>query len=434
MRWFVISMPILEAAIRGKKNDEDILTSQVFGTLDAANRPTVLGSFLNGLGIDVPVDQLENATFRYWEKFGTRDQREPDVILQTKSRLIFVESKLDSQLMTDQLVEEFTDLKKHAKKQVGLNLICVTKHRKEPAEVQDARIQVNAQEGQIKWTSWWEIREKFTEILRSRELDNVSKRLIGDLLNLLEARGFVRFTGLKKRELIQIIESQRVFKRFYKDIPLLVGELSILLEDFNIESRRSGGSFFWKDGKGTRLDNPEQWLHTFCTFAFADKSWDIGDLRHAESTYLFIRFYLNRTEEPIWVGYSIGPYRLDKGKWVEVELTDDQKKQMCEFFKKPENSDMSVASVGNWNHSNVHYVERASLIDTAYLEHKRNRRFEIFNRIELKDIDKATLVSMLAKRLTRFRDMVNTLSLLPKERPSAVEEVEAPEEEEEKET
>ena len=424
-------MPILEAAIKGKKSDEDILTSQVFGTLDAANRSIVLASFLNGLGIDIPGDQLENATFRYWEKLDATDQREPDVILQTKSKLIFVESKLDSQLVTDQLIEEFADLKKHTKKQVGLNLICVTKHRKEPAEVQESRIKVNAQEGQIKWTSWWGIREKFTEILRLPELDSVSKRLVEDLLKLLEARGFVRFTGLKKKELLQIIESQKVFQKFYKDIPLLIGELSTLLEDSNIESRRSGGSTFWKDGKSTRLENPERWLHTFCTFAFADRSWDIGDLRHAETTYLFIRFYLNRAEEPIWIGYSIGPYKVDKGKWVEVELSDDQEKKMREFFKKPENSDLSVASVSNWNHSNVHYVERASLIDTAYLKYKRNRRFEIFNRIGLKDIDKATLVNILAKRLIRFRDVVNTLGLLPEERPSEAEGIEAPEEEEE---
>ena len=89
-------MPILEADIKGKKGREDVLTSRVFGTLEIAERASVLGNILKGLGIDVVSEELEKAKFRYWEKYDERDIREPDVIIQADKILIFGSSDLSS--------------------------------------------------------------------------------------------------------------------------------------------------------------------------------------------------------------------------------------------------------------------------------------------------------------------------------------------------
>jgi len=403
---------MFEAEIKGKlRSDEDRLTSHVFETLEIADRNRVLGAIFGDLGIDVAHENLENVTFRYWEKYVKDDLRVPDVVIEGSNLLVFIESKLDSPVSVDQIIEEFKDGSKHKE---NFYLLCITKDRKEPLEIGQARSTLKVETERIKWKSWWWIHDEILNILKKQGISSVSLKLLNKLSKLLEEIGFVRFRGLSKDMLIRVSESPEVLRTFFKNMPLLIGELSAQLEELNIESRRSGMAYFYRNGRSTHMEWPDYWVHTFCTFAFADKNWDLGKFDYPNTTYLFVRFYLERLESPIEVGYSIGPYRIKKGgEWVEAELTDEQKKKVLDRLSSQE---VYVAFVDKCYHSEADFAERANTLKPTHLRYSKDQRLEFFHKIALEEIDKPGLVNMLVNKIVFWRDTVNELDLLPKER------------------
>jgi hypothetical protein len=409
---------MFEAEIKNKlKNDEDRLTSYVFGTLEIADRNLVLGTVFSDIGIDIKHENLENLTFRYWEKYSEGDLRVPDVIIEGSNLLIFVENKLDSSVLSDQLIEEFKDGSKHKD---NFYLLCLTKDRKEPPEIDQVRSALKVGIERIKWGSWWWIYDEIQNILKKQGISNESSKLLNKLLKLLEEKEFVRFRGLNKEILIRISGSPEMFRTFFNDIPLLINELSDRLEEFNIESRRSGMAYFHRDGRITHMEWPDYWVHTFCTFAFADKKWDLGKFDYSGTTYLFVRFYLERHDSPIEVGYSIGPLKKEDGIEFETELTDEQKKRAWDRLIADQ--DVYVASISKWYHSECDYAEKLNSVKPAQIKFNKDQRLEFFHKIAFEEIDKPELVNLLVNKIVFWRNIVDELNLLPEGR-GEVEEV-----------
>lgn len=313
-------------------------------------------------------------------------------------------------MSADQLRDEYRDGAKHKD---NFHLLCITPELREPLEVREARSTSDIRAEQIKWMSWVFLREELLKVINESKLDHVSEGLVNELVDLLEAKGFVRFAGFERDNLFWMAKSQEALKSFFGRMARLVEELFAKLEEHQIINKRTSRAYFGRDGKTTNLYEPERWAHTFCTFAFADRNWDLGEFFFNYSTYLFVRFHLDRKDDPIWVGYGIGPWVYREKEWIGLGLSDDHKKRACEYLKsKP---GMFTARTHTGTQSKTDYIIPIADIKPEHLEYNKERRIELFYKAPLDYIDKPELVEYLTDRLISLRDMVNEINLLPTE-------------------
>ena len=298
-------MGIFEAEVRGCTGEEDILTSRVFGILEILDRTKFLLPILKQCEINLEQDSKpENLSFSYWEKMG---KRTPDVILKDKSTLIFIECKLGSPLDIHQLTEEYEDGMKARK---DFWLIAVTRDWVEPLQIQKAKEILmkrknGVKEPHIHWVNW----QKIYAILHSntKSGDQAEKKLISDLLSLLEVKGLSTFVQFPKEQLSSVVELWPTIPRFLEGCSALFGTLSSRLYEKNIifEDLIQHG---WITSK---LENYNYWMPRWIATRAWDRKWKEGEALSEQwplgvglRQCLITLLYLNPFE--LIVGYRLG--------------------------------------------------------------------------------------------------------------------------------
>jgi len=396
---------IFQAESRGKEKDEDILTSRVFGIFNIVNKSLVLGKFLEKIGIKIPKKEVEDAQIRLWEKHG---ECIPDAVIETKSNLIFVESKLDSPLSLEQLKTEYTQGNKESD---SFYLLSVSKHFDLPQEIENLRKELKTD--RLFWTSWQSLYTYLLPIEKSEDLDKTSKALIKDLRSFLEAKRLRGFSGFDKTNYKRITNAYESFDDFYNELSIFIQELESQLKRRGIELKRTGMTSFHRDGRGTRLDSPEEWVTSFVSFAFGRKAWPFK--RFWRDNYFFVRFRLD--EPDLYVGYRLRPDQPSHQK-----LLIDRKDKLLEYLKSTE--DVYVLL----DHEDMLGDEDFS--DDLFKPEELQQHWEFALTYDV-PTDKMTdrkLLTHIRKRIVSLDEMVSKLDLVPKK---VVEEVEEEEEIEE---
>ena len=191
---------MLRAEIQGKlpsalTRSEDLLTSNVLGFFDYANRSRYLLAWLRDiLHLDVEPGDAEAARFQFWPTYP--DGTEPDVVLEVGRYYLLVEAKLDSPFgldpadpTRDQLNRELRQGQLEADV-AGLDFRLVTLTRESwgnPERYPNLR-----GEPCWIWTNW----QAMTRLLA--RIDGAQPdRMCGDLVMLLRRRGLQVFDGFE---------------------------------------------------------------------------------------------------------------------------------------------------------------------------------------------------------------------------------------------
>ena len=136
--WYYGS-PMFQAELHGKiptdlLDREDVLTSNVFGFLECADRRLFLHRFLTEvLVLPTTTSDAEAAMFEFWPTFD--DGTEPDVLLNVGGWLLLVEAKLGSTFGVDAQDREKNQLRREiregrrvaAKRKRSFKLVTITK-------------------------------------------------------------------------------------------------------------------------------------------------------------------------------------------------------------------------------------------------------------------------------------------------------------------
>lgn len=182
-------MSIFKAGERNKLGGEDICTSFVFGSMDILDRQTFFKSFLKNLNITLSKKELESAKFDFWTQINKkRDLRIPDVIIKSKTNLIYVENKIADYVNSKQFVKQLKDEYKDSKRNNGNSfLIYITNDANEPYDVREKLdIYFKKDAENIKWCNWNRIHKFVLENIKNNSLNPLAKRLLNELKDYLE--------------------------------------------------------------------------------------------------------------------------------------------------------------------------------------------------------------------------------------------------------
>lgn len=213
------------------QNYEDILTSSIIGTFQYLSSPkyiqSVLELSLNLEGTNLTFDSpIIDCHYVFWPKL---ENSEPDVLLQLRDNadreyLISIEAKYWSDKSSsedrnieieqrtnaqrDQLAREIEDLYKNKCYQYlnvkknelhKISLIYLTNHTFLPFQELSESVQhiygVKHPKEQVFWLPWRNIHQSISRIKNFETLQD--KKLLGDLVRLLEKKGLQSFGGFK---------------------------------------------------------------------------------------------------------------------------------------------------------------------------------------------------------------------------------------------
>ncbi len=193
------------AELRGKLSSrvermEDILTSNVFSFFKYSNRDIFLKKYLNKLGFNVSVREVEEAEFRFWPVF--EDGTEPDLVIIVGKYYLLIEAKYFSEFsegtkrIEHQLLRELKNGKLDAKNyHKEFYLIAITAdyyYKKEKFEVIPPKFRPH-----FKWTNWQSVSSFLDNILNSNpNIKGPERDFCLDLYNLLDKKHLRSFQNI----------------------------------------------------------------------------------------------------------------------------------------------------------------------------------------------------------------------------------------------
>jgi hypothetical protein len=180
---------------------EDILTSNVFSLFKYADRCIFLGNFLNTIGIEATVRDLENAEFIFWPSYG--DGTEPDVVILVGKHYLLFEAKYFSGFgeaygeKEHQLLREIegglADARNYSKE---FSLIAITDDicfdRKKYRDILGKHF------GSFRWANWQSITTMLLRLLERDSIGYPSRLFAEDLYELMCRKGLRSFRGFGK--------------------------------------------------------------------------------------------------------------------------------------------------------------------------------------------------------------------------------------------
>jgi len=399
-------MPVslFEAEKRGKTGEEDILTSKVFGILSRIDRKNILGQMIEKIGVIISPDEIENADIELWKDYnGTA----PDVSIETNSHLIFIECKLGSSISIEQLRREYNEGVKSRKK---FNLICLTKDYVEPGEVIELKNEFSC----IHWMNWQTINAQLRSV-SNISLDKISKELISDLSDLLDSMDLRGFAGFDRKAVQEVWKGTQSMNEYFSEIAIFIGELRGLLETENIEFKSQSGTYNKRDGRGTKLDSPEEWVTSYLTFAFGLKEWPFSS--YWNDSYFFVRFYLDSMmpDCKMLIGYTI----RTKGNNINQEILFEKRNLICSELKK---NNKTLALIEPWSEFNLVTYSgddlKPDLLSRENLDDYY--RTELSHVISLEDLCRKDLIKIIYTNLLELNKMVINIGITPMELTSEI--------------
>jgi len=413
--WWEEEATMIMAELRGKaakvSQSEDVLTSNVFGTLKNIDRSLGLKAFLQLLEMDPDEEELEKADFSFWEKF--KDRTEPDVIIRTPSHFILVEAKYLSALASEQLEREFKVGKKTAKSEKrDFYLVAVTSGFAMPDVFKSFSDSLTEEDGsRVKWTSWQEIGRMVEDIANLSDVDVVSKRCAEDLWNLLDRKNLRGFRGFEFR-VEGKPEDISVWVRTSAEVSLFIAEevsnfvrtLRDQLQQAKIVPARTA-NMIERDGRVMQLETPPWWVTTYYGYPMVDERWKETELRDA---FLFLKLFLDTDPLQFWVGCALARDR-------QAEKTPPQDVANTFFWNLNEESMLANVSLDT---PAVLTGQQAGILLESYLV--------IYRKHDIDELDSPSKLPGIMEEVIAFRDQVPDLTHWLAEHPKEVEEPEEP--------
>jgi len=193
------------AELRGKLSSrvermEDVLTSNVFSFFKYSSRDIFLKKYLNELGFQVTVKDVEEAVFRFWPVF--EDGTEPDLVIMVGNYYLLIEAKYFSEFSVGtekdehQLLRELKNGKLDAKNyDKEFNLIAITAdyyYKKDKFKVIPQKYRPH-----FRWTNWQSVSSFLDNILSSNpNVKGAERDFCLDLYNLLDKKHLRSFQNI----------------------------------------------------------------------------------------------------------------------------------------------------------------------------------------------------------------------------------------------
>lgn len=180
---------------------EDVLTSNVFSFFKYCNRTIFLKKYLEMLGFEISVDDVNNAKFIFWPRF--EENTEPDLIVRVGGYYILFEAKYfsdfgdETSTNKDQLIRELEGGEVEAKNyDESFFLIAITAdYCEKPERFQSIPSKFIAS---LKWTNWQKVATLIQCVLESdRLLTNGEREFAGDLYRLLCKKRLREYIGIE---------------------------------------------------------------------------------------------------------------------------------------------------------------------------------------------------------------------------------------------
>jgi len=392
------------AELKGKisskiENSEDLLVSDVFSVIKNADRKTVLNSFLSLVNVKIKETELEKVEFRFWNKY--EDGTEPDIIIVTDSYYILIEAKYKSKLGSDesQLIREVKSAFEEKNDNQRLYLICVTDDVLEPKEaIGDLVRETNLQN--VYWIGWRKINDLFKKLLMVPKLDEISKRLVSEVVELLEKKNLVYFDKFEEENYLNVVNLKKEQEKLYKKVELfarnLVEELSntgIGISHKELESDKP----LIRNGCSKAMFKSENWVTDYICLPFWDKKWDKKKNSRWDNAYLYVEF---RFDDHFEIQTKIGYFFYLKKKRPEK----DQIIKLLEFLKNEEGMKLAIST----NEEDLFWENNEIKIKEVIKDLEGAESFEFFYSYP---INKLT-IELTKEKLAYFRDIINKFNFL----------------------
>ena len=243
-----------------------MLTSRVIGVLPILEpqcRAAILSTLLDS-------STGNDAEISFWPMFG---RTEPDVVVQLEDVTLVIEAKdVGGHLTSEQLTREWRDVSSESKTPVVV--VALTADPAEPEVVLESRREVEADGGQadaVRWTRWQSLARVYEQLEADRDVTDVSRRLIAEVLGFMDMRGVRGFTGLGMEEITLFRETWgRATDTFIK-LRSAAEEVGRLTEGRLHTIPDTSG--FDRNGKSAAYSSEDQWRPTFLEFWFKNEAW-----------------------------------------------------------------------------------------------------------------------------------------------------------------
>jgi hypothetical protein len=397
---------MIQAELHGKipskfEHAEDILTSNVFGVINYCERSIVLNEFLKSLNICVSSSELDKAEFKFWPRNSIA---EPDVVITLPSTYILVEAKYNSKLGSDltQLPREIRYAKAEANKR-DLYLLCVTDDILEPKET-IARVIQKTGLTNVKWVGWRQITTIFKNSLKNEEIDVISKRIVTEVIQLLEKKNLINFESFNKKDYQDIIKLTKIQGPFYRTIELFARNLLVELSKYGItieHKKKDSDKPIIRDGCSKAMFASQNWITTFINLPLWNNKWGKKDNGMWNHAYLFVEFTFDeykKSEYKASIGYfycykDVGINKSDLSKLLNRIY--DQKDIYFALHTKDEA--LSIIEKKNFNK-----------LDEIHNQVNNAHSIEIWKEVDIEKLD----IEIAVKYLLDMRDIVDKFDFL----------------------
>ena len=206
---------MFEAELNGKdstitkyKDMEDVLTSNVFGTLKNIDNYFLNFILKHNFDLDANNDDL---IINFWKRYDENIDRncEPDVIISSNKFILFIEAKYGSEFGEDkgntsrkienQLVREYDTLCSLCEVNQHSYLLIITSDLSEPIEKIKTQFHPNSVPETVKWTSWQKINTGLKLSLHEYNKCKFSAKWIIQLCELLDKKNLNEFSGFSRK-------------------------------------------------------------------------------------------------------------------------------------------------------------------------------------------------------------------------------------------
>jgi len=319
-----------EISGRGCEN-EDQLTSRVFGALEILPKESVLLPFIKKFACDQSARQstddlalremtrlsfgdLDCESIELWKHIGGRY---PDVCIETPSVLIVIEVKQDTDPYEGQLVPQFQKaLIKAMNRKLAYFLL--TKDSREPPEVRKAEHELKHQlnTARIHWRSWLKVPKWLREILDGTpSLDMVSRNLVDATIALLEEGEMMREPRIKEYFDRSLSDSLERLEGLTAEIRLTFRRVNEKTPEYGLEELSRYPQSGRREWFNYDVEPEDCWIPKSFEFYYRHRNWT-GVKDAWTDPCLYVSFDLNRSSE----GVKVGLWWDEAPKKLVVEL------------------------------------------------------------------------------------------------------------------
>ena len=354
---------IYEAEIHYKYDEnENQLTSRVFGALAMLPEDTVLFPFLEWLAKDTILCQdkadlllarmtslqsqgVTPANISLWEY---TEGNYPDVCIQIADIVVVIEVKKDTPPTSKQIIEQYSNAISKLGKEKRKNeftYFLLTNHDKIPDavnEAQDAlRNELGFPNATIHWRRWPQVWKWLSFIKEQQGLDDTARNLLDATIRLLEEVENMAYpTQFQKGWFSDSVSGNlEKVRKLCREVVRAIKEVNTKLQDYNLQTV---GDQPYPKTLTRKLDDIDNWVPDIFSFIYKGAGWPEVKKPYQDPS-LYIEFNLKKGEEGVYVGFC----------WEDLD-----EKQAESIKKHLDNNNQVVFDQNYWNDKkkiNIYY-------------------------------------------------------------------------------